>query len=118
MSEDNEIYINGVKYIKADSVHTMAHDDGLKYCIVRTYSAGVHIGFIKTLEGKTVVMHQSRRLWRWTGAASLSQVAIDGCHSDKFTVAVPEIILTEAIEVIPCTANAKKILDGIKPWTA
>lgn len=118
MGNSNILNINGVDYIPlecASEIHSYA---GLKYCVVRTYSAGVHIGYVKSIIGKEVELVSSRRLWRWSGAATLSQVAVDGCKSEKFTVAVPEITLTEAIEIIPCTDKAKRILYGIEPWTA
>lgn len=39
----NEITINGVTYIPRDEATTMkANTEGLRYCIIRTYSAGVH----------------------------------------------------------------------------
>ena len=49
-----------------------------KYVICRTYSAGVFAGFLVSREGKEVVMTQARRLWYWAGAASLSQLAMEG----------------------------------------
>mgnify|MGYP006355232579 FL=1 len=40
--------------------------------IVRTYSAGVFFGEVVKRTGKEVVMRNARRLWYWSGAASLS----------------------------------------------
>ena len=74
-----------------------------KDVIVRTYSAGVHCGTLKSKDGKEVVLTNSRRLWYWDGAASLSQLAIDGVskpYNCMFPAAVDEILLTEAIEII------------------
>ena len=48
------------------------------YFIVRTYSAGVFAGEIESRNGKEVVMRNARRLWYWDGAASLSQLAMEG----------------------------------------
>ena len=46
-----------------------------EYKIVRTYSAGVFAGYIEARNGQEVVMRNARRLWMWSGAASLSQLA-------------------------------------------
>ena len=50
----------------------------LKYVIVRTYSAGVFAGNLKSRDGKEVTLTNARRLWYWSGAASLSQLAVAG----------------------------------------
>ena len=48
------------------------------YVIVRTQSAGVFAGNLKSRDGKEVVLTDARRLWYWAGAASLSQLAVSG----------------------------------------
>ena len=51
-----------------------------RVCMVRTYSAGVFLGTLKSREGKEVVLKDARRMWYWDGAASLSQLATErGC---------------------------------------
>lgn len=90
-----------------------------KYVVVRTYSAGVHIGVLASQEGKEVTLTDARRLWYWTGAFTLSAVSQDGVGKDsKISVTVPEIALTEAIEIIPCSAAAEKQLREIKAYAA
>jgi Domain of unknown function (DUF6948) len=92
-----------------------------KYVIVRTYSAGVFAGELKSKKGKEVVLNNARRLWFWSGAASLSQLSVDGVlkpDNCKFPCTVKEIILTEAIEILPCTAKAKKSIASVKVWKA
>ena len=92
---------------------------GKEYCIVRTYSAGVFAGYVESRDGKEVVMLDARRLWYWEGAASLSQLAVDGVKKPdlcKFPVAVAKIILTEAIEIIPCTEKAQKSIAEVLVW--
>ena len=44
----------------------------LKYVIVRTYSAGVFAGELESKNGQEVVLRNARRIWYWSGAASLS----------------------------------------------
>jgi hypothetical protein len=90
-----------------------------KHVIVRTYSAGVHAGVLKSREGKEVVLTDARRIWYWDGAASLSQLASDGTSKPqncKFPIAVPEILLTEAIEIIPTTDKAQASIASVPVW--
>ena len=86
--------------------------------LVRTFSAGVHFGIVKKRKGKEVTLVNARRLWSWAGACSLSQVATDGVDvkESKISVTVPEITLTEAIELIPMTNKAAMVLMEAKPW--
>lgn len=78
------------------------------YCVVRTYSAGVHCGIVKECNGTAVLLHEATRLWNWSGAFSLSEVAMHGVGEDsRISEMVPRILLTQAIEVIPCTAQAE-----------
>ena len=48
------------------------------YVIVRTYSAGVFAGTLEFHDGKEVTLSNARRLWYWDGAATLSQLAMEG----------------------------------------
>ena len=92
-----------------------------KYCIVRTYSAGVFAGIIESLQGKEAIVTDARRLWYWSGAASLSQLAIDGVTRPdqcKFPEAVYQVYLSEVIEVIPCTEKAIDSIGGVAAWKA
>lgn len=85
-----------------------------KYCVVRTYSAGVHIGTVQSLDETRVTLLDARRIWRWRGANTLSEVSQTGVVTSEFTrisEQVPSIYLSEAVEVIPCSDQAKVILD-------
>lgn len=86
-----------------------------KEVIVRTYSAGVHFGKLAKRDGKEVVLTEARRIWYWEGAFTLSAVAMFGvAGSSKISVSVPEILLTEAIEIIPCSEAATACLRSLK----
>lgn len=119
--EINEITVNGTVYVPKDSVRAMAPVlDGMEYCMVRTYSAGVFAGYIESRDGKEAVLRNARRIWYWDGAASLSELATRGTSKPencKFPVAVDKVILTEVIEIIPITREAKESIDGVAVWT-
>jgi hypothetical protein len=83
--------------------------------IVRTYSAGVHFGYLVKRAGKEVELERSRRLWRWFGAWTLSEVATSGVDVSKSKIGAPvSIILTEVIEIIKCTPEAVESLESAK----
>lgn len=116
----NEIEINGVAYVPKSSVSFPTSClDGMEYCMVRTYSAGVFAGYVESRDGKEAVLRNARRIWRWAGAASLSQLATDGTSKPnecKFPVAVDKVTLTEVIEIIPITSRAKESVEGVPVW--
>ena len=89
------------------------------YVLVRTYSAGVFVGELIRRDGKEVELNNARRIWYWSGAATLSQLAMEGTsdpNNCKFPRAVESIILTEVIEIIPITEQAKTSIYGVPVW--
>lgn len=89
------------------------------YVIVRTYSAGVFAGYLQERTGKEVVPTKARRIWRWAGAASLSQLAMEGVSKPeecKFPVEVNRVVLTEAIEILDVTENAQRSIAEVPVW--
>ena len=120
----SEINMNGVVYVPKAEVKealTKAPDlDGMEYCMVRTYSAGVFAGYIESRNGKEAVLRHARRIWKWSGAASLSQLATYGTSDPdncKFPCPVDKVILTEVIEIIPITEKAAKSIEEVKVWS-
>lgn len=113
------ITINNVEYVRKDHSAQAEKLDGLKYVIVRTYSAGVFAGYLKEQAGQEVVVKKARRLWQWAGAASLSQLAQDGTSnpgSCKFPTEVDEVKLLNAIEILDVTEKAKKSIASVAVW--
>lgn len=84
--------------------------------LVRTYSAGVHVGTLVSRKGKEVVLENARRVWRWRGANTLNEVATfgiepaSGGHS-RVSVPVERAELMEAIEVLSVTAVGAKSIE-------
>lgn len=123
-----EIEINGETFVRKSDVDAAiksaaevpAKDrDGMQYCMVRTYSAGVFAGYVQSRDGKEVVMRDARRIWHWSGAASLSQLAMEGTKDPeacRFPREVDTVILTEAIEIIPMTERAKENIKAVPVW--
>ena len=78
------------------------------FVLIRTFSAGVHFGTLISREGQEVHLSNARRLWSWNGALSLSEVASKGIKlaESKVSVPVDEIILTQAVEIIPISKTS------------
>jgi hypothetical protein len=111
----NEIEIDGVTYVRK----TKPSVDGKPYVIVRTYSAGVFAGYLEKREGREVTMKNARRIWYWSGAASLSQLAMEGTKKPeecKFPREVDSVLLLEAIEIIECTEAARLSISEVPVW--
>lgn len=110
-----------VKYVQEDSIYQIQPEfEGMQYCVVRTCSAGVHIGYVKSFGEKHpqhALLLKSRRLHYWDGACSLSQVAMDGVNdSSRIAMELPVIELTDVIEVIPCSSKAADYFKAAKVW--
>ncbi len=91
------------------------------YVIVRTYSAGVFAGYLEKREGQEVTLKNARRLWYWEGAASLSQLCMEGVSKPeecKFPCEVDKVVLTEAVEILDVTPEAFESIKNVPIWAA
>ena len=91
--------------------------------IIRTDRAGVFYGTVTsktaTPAGVIVTIKDCIRLWRWDGACSLSQLAVDGPQKPdgcKFAVPIESIEVVGVIEIIPCTEKACKSIESVESW--
>lgn len=90
---------------------TKSHPMLGKRCIIRTYSAGVHIGdivYINPNNSMEIRLDNALRLWKWEGGGlSLSAVANNGIKGGRLNK-TGEVFLTNVIEMIPTTEEAEK----------
>ena len=87
--------------------------------IVRGDRSGVFFGTLADRNGQEVELSNCRRIWYWDGAASISQLAAEGVKKPKnckFTMAVESIVITDTIEIIPCTEDAIKSIEEVSVW--
>lgn len=90
-----------------------------QYYIIRCDRAGVFFAKIAERRGSEADLVDCRRLWYWDGAASLSQLAMEGVTAPrncKFTMTVPSMTVLGVIEVIPCTDTAVQSVNGVRVW--
>ena len=119
MTKQCSVVINGNEYIRKDALEQAKELDGMPYQIVRTYSAGVFAGYVESRNGQEAVIRNARRLWYWDGAASLSQLAVEGVAKPdncKFPCEVNRIVVTQAIEILDCTEKARQSIQAVKLW--
>lgn len=124
MSRPKSFIIDGTEYVIKETEHEPAANlDGLGYVIVRSESAGVFAGYFVSATPdangtETVVLRNCRRIWCWYGAASISQVAIDGF--DQTRSKVPEAValcrIAKVKETCSVTEKARLCIQGTPPW--
>lgn len=90
-----------------------------KWVIVRAYEAGVFMGELISRKDREVVLRNARRLWQWSGAASLSQLAMEGTSNPsgcKFPCTVDRIEVLNVCEIVDVTMKAKNSIDAVPVW--
>ena len=89
--------------------------------IVRTEHAGVFYGVVTEMEGQTVEVRNCRRIWYWSGAASLSELALTGPKNPRqcrFSVTISSMVVMGVKELIPCTEEAANAIESVPVWKA
>jgi hypothetical protein len=90
-----------------------------KYVIVRCQYSGVFAGYFQSRCGREVVLKNARRLWYWDGAASLSQLAMEGVKKPKtckFPREVEGVLLLDSIEILDVTEEARLNIKEVPIW--
>lgn len=102
------VTIDGKDYILAEK--TPPQDD--KVILIRTRSAGVHVGELVSRSGQEVTLKNAHRVWQWKGANTLSELSQLGGDLEytRISERVPTILLLDAIELIPCSVDGAKNL--------
>jgi hypothetical protein len=80
-----------------------------KYVLIRTESAGVHVGTLASRTGNEIVLANASRIWRCRGANTLHELALHGPNREQYTrisERVPKITIIGVIEIIPTTEAA------------
>ena len=101
-------------------VHNPSGERKVARQIVRTLSAGVFFAEVESRKGDEVVLTNARRLWYWSGAASLSEMAVKGVSNPnacKFPAPVPRETVLGVIEILDVTEQAAATLDSVPIWT-
>lgn len=83
-----------------------------RYVIIPTHLDGVHVGVLKSYDATTrhADLTESRRIFSWQGAFTLSAIANDGIKAGRLSQAVPFTTLTEVLGITPCSEISENIL--------
>lgn len=95
--------------------------EDLDYVIVRSAQAGVFAGYLYERDREEVTLYQARRIWYWSGAATLSELALHGPKKPdecKFPEPLPKIEVMGVCEVIPCSQKGRKNIQNVPEWKA
>ena len=96
-----------LKNDKPEQEDNLNHPMLNKRCLIRTYSAGVHIGDVVYINGMECQLANALRLWKWEGGGlSLSAVANNGIKGGRLNK-TGKVYLTNVIEIIPTTTKAE-----------
>jgi len=90
----------------------------MRYCIIRCRDAGVHAGYVAHHSGREVTLLKSRRLWKWHGKtlSGLAQEGTTNADECKYANEIPEIMVLDACEIIPCSEAGKASIGMIPDW--
>ncbi len=75
--------------------------------LVRSNMSGVWMGVFVSRNGRDVTLTEARKIWRWRGANTTSELALVGCMKEYSRVAAPvNATVLDACEVIEATELA------------
>jgi hypothetical protein len=90
-----------------------------KEFVIARGPAGVYAGYLIKENNKEVELEDCFCLWYYSGAASLSQLAMEGVKKPdqcKFSISVPIMRLKDVFQIIPCSEEARENLLSVKRW--
>lgn len=116
------VILNGIEYVRKDSVKSTAETlDGKPFVVVRSSTASPFFGYLENEDttNKTVTLVKARRIYEWQGAATLSQLAEEGTTKPdkcKFPQAVSKVRISNVHELYFATEEARKNLESVPVW--
>ena len=94
-----------------------------KKVIIRADRAGVFYGTLAQVEPLgdkwQVELTCCRRIWYWSGAATLTQLACEGVKKPcecKFSMIQKTILVNGVIEIHECAKEAIENIEAVKEW--
>jgi hypothetical protein len=91
------------------------------YCVIRAYRAGVWAGTVEAWDGaEKVTLTNARRIWYWSGAATLSELAERGTSKPrdcKFPAAVRRVVVLDACEIIEASDAGRASIEAVPVWS-
>lgn len=120
---DYQIEWNGVVFNRNGNILTADKLNEMPLVMIRSDKSGVHFGYLKDKKEAgdkwNVTLVNSRRVFYWSGAASITQLSLEGTKKPndcKFTMETPTIEVAGVIEILPITKVAEENLKNVKVW--
>lgn len=96
-----------------------------QYYIIRTDRAGVFYAQLakpitRTPAGSTAELLNARKVHGWDGACAVEELALYGPQiqggNNRWTVTVPRMEVSQVIQVLPVSCEAKTLIDAMPIW--
>jgi hypothetical protein len=119
-----EDMVGGISEMKTMKTKKKIAKSKLPYVILRCSGAGVHAGELVERGapgGKMHVLKNARRIWRFNGAQTLSEVAVYGLNAESRVAPVverQEIRFDDCHEIIHCQPAGRAAIEAAKEWRA
>lgn len=90
-----------------------------KHVIVRSNLAGVFFAILKAKNGTELTLSKARKFYYFSGANTVEDLAdkgamnVDKC---KLTVEIDEMIISDYVQILPCTTKAINKIKTIPIW--
>lgn len=92
-----------------------------KHVIVRSHMAGVFFAILLAKNGQELTLGNARKFYYFSGANTVEDLADKGAlniEECKLTVAIDEIMISDYVQILPCTPKAIKQINSIPVWKA
>lgn len=89
-----------------------------KRVIARIDRAGVFHGTLDYIDNEIIRLKDTRRIYYWNGALSVTDMAAKGLTGGRISVPVTtvEFMSDKIVELNECSEEASKSIVTIKPW--
>jgi hypothetical protein len=87
--------------------------------LFRCDRSGVFYGELGERNGQECTIKNVRKIFSWTGAACLEQLASEGTKRPKdckFTMTIESTTVFDLIQILPCTDIAVQSIEGVIEW--
>lgn len=81
--------------------------------LLRSRDSGVWMGEFVSQSGQDVTLTKARKIWRWRGAKTTSELALRGCVKEYSRVAeAVDVTVINCCEIIDSNADAFAAVNG------
>ena len=91
-----------------------------KWVIVRSNQAGVFFGILEEKKGQELTLKNARKFYYFSGANTVEDLAVKGAqnsNSCQLTIEVEQIIISDYVQILPCTEESIKQNKSIPVWS-